>query len=1016
MKTNPLKPDPNDPKWTAFVLGELSDDEQRAMQKILSDHPELQKEIEAIRETSDLIEQEFTIQPEIVLNEPEPNVVNLDDSVVRSPRVISFWNIAGLTSLGAAACWLAVSQFQLLHQEPLSSGETVPEHGDRLEDLALNVVDDSTAVVVPMSGEIIDTLKLKPADSKSSDASTQRLYSPDAYGVPESQLNQKPDAISEQIQTVVSRPVVGGSYGASGPEMAALDGVSVEMEPVTESMDQAVELDSSAAISTGMKYESLKPMLPPGLIVGGDRSKSVRGGSVRNKTVRDKTRRNRSTELSTLSKSSSSVFGVAPALSPTPVAQAVSRESKPVTRELGSLGTELNSSLASPVAAEGYGEGVPRESGMAARYGLVASVPTSVSKPTVASSPRLSAISNYASGSINEEKLRRLSSPTSYGYGDMDSLQSIAVGRESYRRQTALSNSESYQPIIDNAFLKVKNAPLSTFSIDVDTASYANMRRFLNSHTLPPVDSVRIEELLNYFEYDYPESTGEDPFHAQVETAGCPWQPAHRLVRIGIQGKHLDSNERIPTNLVFLIDVSGSMRPENKLPLLQRAMKLLVNELTEDDLVAIVVYAGASGLVLEPTSGDRKQVILAALDRLKSGGSTTGGAGIQLAYGMAMSNFIKGGVNRVILATDGDFNVGITNRGDLTRLVQEKAQSGVFLTALGFGMGNIKDATLEELTNKGNGNYSYIDRFSEAKKVLVDQKGGTLVTLAKDVKIQIEFNPGQVQSYRLIGYENRKLAAEDFNDDRKDAGEIGAGHSVTALYEVVPVGVSSSATGASIPALKYQKNTPTLTEIVSDELLTLKLRYKQPDGDISKLLEIPVLDSGKPFNQSSVDFRFAAAVGSFGMILRNSPHKGNATMGLVYELAQEGLGDDEKGYRAGFLDLVKKADSLMGGELQFTATGDPESDLVFFRGVLKRVVELDSLKSKTLLEAIRSQKLDAYANLKKVELRRVDPASGRTQKMVFNVKELLEKGAGSGQDILLQNNDVITINQKVFQF
>lgn len=364
-------------------------------------------------------------------------------------------------------------------------------------------------------------------------------------------------------------------------------------------------------------------------------------------------------------------------------------------------------------------------------------------------------------------------------------------------------NTEQYDRIYENPFLKVDKNPLSTFSIDVDTASYANIRRYLNNNSRPPKDSVRIEEMINYFSYDYPAPKGDDPFSVNVEIGSCPWKGKHRLVRIGLKGKEIPANQRPSSNIVFLLDVSGSMMYGNKLPLLKKGLKLMVQNLHENDRVAIVVYAGASGLVLPSTSCEKKNTILEALDKLRAGGSTNGGAGIQLAYKVAIENFIPGGTNRVILATDGDFNVGTTGRGDLIRLIQEKAKSKVFLTILGFGMGNYKDATLEQIANKGNGNYAYIDSLKEARKVLVQQIGGTLVTIAKDVKIQIEFNPTKVNAYRLIGYENRLLRNEDFNDDTKDAGEIGAGHTVTALYEIVPAGVNIQT--PSVDPLKYQK-------------------------------------------------------------------------------------------------------------------------------------------------------------------------------------------------------------------
>ena len=471
-------------------------------------------------------------------------------------------------------------------------------------------------------------------------------------------------------------------------------------------------------------------------------------------------------------------------------------------------------------------------------------------------------------------------------------------------------NREGYDRITDNPFLSVSENPLSTFSIDVDTASYSNLRRFLDSGTLPPRDAVRIEEMINYFSYDYPDPESEQPFSFHTEVAQAPWRPEHRLLKIGLKGREVAWEQRPSSNLVFLLDVSGSMAPANKLPLLKSALRLLLERLGENDRVALVVYAGASGLVLPSTSADHKQPILAALDRLEAGGSTHGSSGIQLAYETAVAHFIPGGINRVILATDGDFNVGLTDQGSLTRLIQEKAQSGVFLSVLGFGMGNYQDSTLEKLADQGNGNYAYIDTMQEARKVLVEEIHSTLLTLAQDVKIQIEFNPLEVEAYRLVGYENRLLAPEDFNDDSKDAGEIGAGHTVTALYEIVPAG--RPAPVGSVDALRYQRRTETTEQATTGEMLTLKLRYKNPQATRSELLESVVRDSGREYARASEDFKFAAAVAAFGMLLRESPHQGTTTLESVLELAQEGRGPDAHGYRSEFLELVRKARDLIG--------------------------------------------------------------------------------------------------------
>ena len=466
-------------------------------------------------------------------------------------------------------------------------------------------------------------------------------------------------------------------------------------------------------------------------------------------------------------------------------------------------------------------------------------------------------------------------------------------------------NTEGYSHIDENPFLDVAHAPLSTFSVDVDTASYSNTRRFLKDGQLPPKDAVRIEELVNYFSYDYPQPVGNAPFSVTAEISEAPWNTQRRLVRIGLQGKRIPADNLPPANLVFLLDVSGSMNEPAKLPLVKSSMKILTEQLTARDHVAIVVYAGNSGLVLPSTSGDRKGEILAAIDRLEAGGSTNGGEGIQLAYKIAQENFIRGGTNRVILATDGDFNVGTTSEGDLVRLIEEKRQSGVFLSVLGFGTGNVKDSTMEKLADKGNGNYAYIDTLGEARKVLGEQIGGTLFTIAKDVKIQVEFNPKQVAAYRLIGYENRLLRDQDFNDDRKDAGEIGAGHTVTALYEIVPYGQKYENPG--VDPLKYQQPTQPSEMANSNEMMTVKLRYKEPNEDQSKLISVSLADSKTKLDSASADFKFSSAVAAFGMLLRDSKYKADASYNKVLELARNSIGADPQGYRSEFVQLVETA-------------------------------------------------------------------------------------------------------------
>jgi Ca-activated chloride channel family protein len=483
---------------------------------------------------------------------------------------------------------------------------------------------------------------------------------------------------------------------------------------------------------------------------------------------------------------------------------------------------------------------------------------------------------------------------------------SVAYGeRHSFPRYNNDFNTEGYAGVDENGFKNVLNNPLSTFSIDVDNASYSNIRRFINSGMLPPPDAVRIEEMINYFKYDYPEPDGIHPFSVYSELAGCPWNSKHQLLLVGLRGKSIDKSSLPSSNLVFLIDVSGSMNVPNKLPLLKSAFGLLVNELRPQDHVAIVVYAGAAGLVLEPTPGNKKDVIMNAINNLEAGGSTAGGAGLRLAYSVASENFVKGGNNRIILATDGDFNVGESSNGGMERLVEENRERGIFMTVLGFGMGNIKDDKMEIIADKGNGNYSYIDNLQEARRVLVREFGGTLFIIAKDVKFQIEFNPSKVQSYRLIGYENRLLNDEDFNDDLKDAGEMGSGHNVTALYELIPAGSDEKI--PSVDPLKYQganKNNVKIGNSYNDEYLTIKVRYKKPDGITSMLLEKPVRGYVNDMEDASENLRFAAAVSEFGMILRNSEFKGSSSLEEAARLAKSARGNDEEGYRSEFIRLI----------------------------------------------------------------------------------------------------------------
>jgi Ca-activated chloride channel family protein len=534
-----------------------------------------------------------------------------------------------------------------------------------------------------------------------------------------------------------------------------------------------------------------------------------------------------------------------------------------------------------------------------------------------------------------KENISELDEVVVVGYGEMrmsDMTGSVAsVPAQSYSRKSkgstssyyycpppvVISNTEHYEGINENKFFDPIQEPLSTFSVDVDRASYTNIRRFINNGTLPPVDAVRIEEMINYFAYDYDEPKGDHSFAIHHEVATCPWNKQHYLMKVALQGKRMKKDKLPPSNLVFLLDVSGSMNASNKLPLLKSALKLLVNELREEDKVSIVVYAGAAGVVLEPTSGRDKNKIIEALDQLNAGGSTAGGAGLRLAYKLANKNLFKEGNNRIILATDGDFNVGVSSNNEMEKLIVSERDKGIFITVAGFGIGNYKDSKMEIIADKGNGNYFYIDNIQEAKKAMVEEFGGTLYTIAKDVKFQLEFNPQHIAGYRLIGYENRLLNKEDFNDDKKDAGEIGSGHTVTALYEIIPVAAEDIKEYLpGVDPLKYQPNKNDVhvkKSVYSDELLTLKLRYKEPNGTKSKLIVKPVKNKIVSIKEAGVDFKFAASVAAWGMKLRDSDYIEDVSYEAIIEMAKKSKGNDEQGYRAEMVRLMESARLLSKG-------------------------------------------------------------------------------------------------------
>ncbi|MBL4677873.1 MAG: von Willebrand factor type A domain-containing protein [Mucilaginibacter sp.] len=538
-----------------------------------------------------------------------------------------------------------------------------------------------------------------------------------------------------------------------------------------------------------------------------------------------------------------------------------------------------------------------------------------------------------SSKSLNEEVVMGYSSPKQYNNvsASVVSLNGRVAGLQTtdkyfgYNAPAPIADNESYKGIAENKFTNSVNEPLSTFSVDVDAASYSNIRRFINSGQMPPEDAVRVEEMINYFKYDLAGPKDNEPVAIHTELSSAPWNPKHRLLRIGLKAKTIATDNLPPSNLVFLIDVSGSMSDANKLPLVQSSLKMLVDQLRPQDKVAMVVYAGAAGVVLPSTGGDKKETIKNAIDNLQAGGSTAGGAGIKLAYKIAAENLMKKGNNRIILATDGDFNVGASSDEDMEKLIEKERESGISLSVLGFGMGNYKDSKMETLADKGNGNYAYIDNATEAHKTLVSEFGGTLFTVAKDVKLQVEFNPGKVQAYRLLGYENRVLDKEDFNDDKKDAGDMGSGHTVTAFYEIIPVGVKDSF-AASVDPLKYQKTNTVKADLnPSAEMMTIKFRYKEPASSASKLSQAVVYDKPVEFKQTSTDFKFASAVAEVGMLLHNSKFKQKASFDHAIATAREGKGTDNEGYRAEFIRLAESAKSLSkSGAIAKVGDGEEE--------------------------------------------------------------------------------------------
>jgi Ca-activated chloride channel family protein len=793
--------DPNDPRLTAYALGELDEAEMVEFEALIADSPEAQRYIEETRATAQLLAEQLR-------REVSPGLAPAQHESIE--RILEAQAASALRP-GASRRWLNPARIAQLA-------------------IAASIL----ALIAAMTWPALQTARKGRVDLV---------------------MANEPPGVEVTVQER------GVEFAApKGPvASAARPAAEVRDEMTLESLsDQTVD---GAAISRKKPAKRAAPILTRKPRQGAAGAPGVAGGR-----------------------------------------QDIDRSALP---EQPPLLSRLTAAAPAPAAAPVPARPPVIQNGMSSNYGLAPGSMVGTSQGGLTNSAPATALAR------NEPALRRrIASRSAEFAGDKEVEQRVAGLRLGEEQEKApVAGNEAYARIVDNPFVLVSREPLSTFSVDVDTASYANVRRFLNLGQRPPRDAVRIEELLNYFPYHDPPPSGDAPFSVQVEVARCPWNAVHRLARIGLMGRPIDQKERPPSNLVFLIDVSGSMDQPNKLPLVKAALRLLVENMGENDRVAIVVYSNVAGLYLRSTSCMHQAEIMSAIDQLHAGGSTNGGAGIQLAYDTAVQNFIKGGTNRVILATDGDFNVGISDDDKLVQLIEAKARSKAYLSVLGFGMGNIKDAKLEKLADKGNGHYAYIDTLQEARKELVEQMGATLVTIAKDVKIQVEFNPGQVSAYRLIGYENRLLRNEDFKDDTKDAGEIGAGHHVTALYELVPANVGTKLPLAEVEPLRFQQN-QLVQKAAMPESLYVKLRYKRPDEDVSRPIEQGVVDQGLDYANASEDFKFAAAVAGFGMLLRDSPERGSLTYPALLELAEASKGSDRSGYRAEFIELVRKAEAL----------------------------------------------------------------------------------------------------------
>ena len=830
---------PNDPKWTAYVLGELDAADQDAVERLLAASAEARALVEELRSTTMALEAACETEPTDALAPAQRAAVRR----AADGHLRGWWARTPMRpawSLGAAvaATAIIVALLQLPGNQSALPTRTTTERTESISSSA-----------DPAERRTPATASGTPTTPRASTAQ------PDSLGGIRPPITSAPALTIEMppaIGAVASTVMTGTIRDASG---TALPGVTVTATNPSTGSGTSTVTDASGRYT----------------FAGIDSSQTYR--------------------------LTATLAGFQPASADVAVGQ-LALADRDLTMTVGSLQETIAVTGQTPVVDKQNTRRevqVPSDALTRARS-LSQAVAAS---PPPAAAPLPPPVSGFAGGGRGG----------AVG-GVVGNGNAVGAISDRFERIRPSLGTESYARTNENGFVRVSQEPLATLSIDVDTASYSNVRRFLNQNQMPPADAVRIEELVNYFTYDYARPTGGRPIGASMTVTAAPWNPRNRLLRVGIRARDVDEGRRPLSNLVFLIDVSGSMATPQKLPLVKSGLKLLVDQLGENDVVSIVVYAGSSGLALPPTRGDRKDAIARALDSLEAGGSTNGAAGIQLAYNQATANFIRGGVNRVILVTDGDFNVGITDQSQLTRLIEDRAKSGVFLSVLGFGMGNLKDSTMEKLADMGNGHYAYIDTLNEARKVLVEQVSGTLVTVAKDVKMQVDFNPAKVEAYRLIGYENRVLRPEDFNNDLKDAGDMGAGHTVTALFEIVPRG--GTVPGAPVDPSVFQPATRAAPPPASNsrDLLVLRLRYKLPDAAESTRMDLPLADRDVKFSDADADARFAAAVAAFGMVLKDSPYRGTATLGWVLDTATTSAGQDRGGYREEFVSLVRKAIAL----------------------------------------------------------------------------------------------------------